>query len=174
MNKDDPALLDFNELAEVNSRMLINLRVLQYLFLPRSNSPSALSDITKYLEYKGKEVQFHFDSMFLIGERFVLMVHVLLLLNKLLIDPTKIDVSATDTCIEFKAVSRAPINGNRLKAFDHLVSTPLKDISLSDDAKSHVYYIKEILKDLVLGIDTIASEQEFVLSIGPLDKAPFA
>ncbi|ACT69667.1 hypothetical protein ACJZTR_02955 [Neorickettsia risticii] len=169
VNRDDPKAFDFNELLEVNSRMLINLRVLQYMFLEGSKGARALADIEQYLLYKGKKAVFHFGIESIQDEFFVLMLHSLLLLSRLLTDYAKIDVFAADMELKFAVVSDTPIDEKRLKLFDCIVSGSEDEIELPEHHRSHLYYIKRLLMDLGLHINTTFEPKEFMLRIFPRD-----
>ncbi|ABD46463.1 hypothetical protein [Neorickettsia sennetsu] len=167
VNRDDPKAFDFNELLEVNSRMLINLRVLQYMFLRGSKGARALADIEQYLLYKGKKAVFHFGIESIQDEFFVLMLHSLLLLSRLFTDYAKIDVFAADMELKFIVVSDTPIDEERLKLFDIISSGSEDEIELPEHYRAHLYYIKGLLRDLGLHINTTFKPKEFMLRIFP-------
>ncbi|KYH12696.1 hypothetical protein [Neorickettsia sp. 179522] len=169
VNRDDPKAFDFNELLEVNSRMLINLRVLQYMFLQGSKGARALADIEQYLLYKGKKVVFHFGIESIQDEFFMLMLHSLLLLSRLITDYAKIDVFATNMELKFSVVCDVPIDEERLKLFDRITSASEDEMALPEHYRSHLYYIKGLLVALGLHINTAFQTKEFMLRILPRD-----
>jgi hypothetical protein len=153
LNRDDPNNLDFQELISVNKQILLNFNILKYAFLPDEYGEKALVDLEEYFNDKNKKVKFNIDHIAFDQNYFVIMVHILMLLNNILHNNAEILVSYHDESLNFHCKDSA-LEKEKLKIFNNL----------NVENNVNVFYIKSFLEKLKINLSyKFISDSEFLI-----------
>ena len=156
LNKDNPESSDFNEIIDINKRIISQLKTLKCAFLDNAYGEDGLNTLKEYFSCKNVCIDFKVDSFSFTSDHLRLIANILMILEWILPDGSKVEIFHDENNLEIQCNSNEDFASGKLAKFDNLDG--LDDIN--------IYYINDVLSNMECELHyTVTKQRELTFTI---------